>query len=259
MRPGYYEVAPASALTSVLEVAADRIAHPLAGVDEADFERERAIVENELNQRNEMGVYGRVVAWMQAAMFPPGIRTRGRSAAARASLRRLTLADARSFVAETLPSVERRSLLVTGESAVTAGAGERGVAPARGGHLPGGDRVARPRSRACRRPRRPALPLRRARLGRLQARPDVLKAAVALPEIWLAYDLGGGGYDSAIAKILTSRAAETIVRERLMPEREVLDVDFFAVGLPGKTVLACQIVLEDDRRRAYDRRQGAGI
>ena len=36
-----------------------------------------------------------------------------------------------------------------------------------------------------------------------------------------------------------------------MPEREVLDVDFFAVGLPGKTVLACQIVLEDDRRRAY--------
>ena len=36
-----------------------------------------------------------------------------------------------------------------------------------------------------------------------------------------------------------------------MPEREVLDVDFFAIGPPGKTVLACQIVLEDDRRRRH--------
>jgi zinc protease len=68
----YYEVAPASALTSVLQISAERIAHRWPASDEADFERERAIVENELNQRNEIGVYGRVVARMQAAMFPPG-------------------------------------------------------------------------------------------------------------------------------------------------------------------------------------------
>jgi zinc protease len=246
----YYEVAPASALTSVLQVAAERIVHPLAGVDEADFERERAIVENELNQRNEMGVYGRVVAWMQAAMFPPGhpyARPIGGNAA---SLRRLTLADARTFVAEHYrPS--NVSLLVTGESAVTSAVAS--VAS----RLP-----AAVTSREATASRPPIKSLQAAAStggaapasppgGRLQSRPDVLEAAVALPEIWLAYDLGGGGYDSAIAKILTSRAAETIVRERLMPEREVLGVDFFAVGLPGKTVLACQVVLEDDRRRGY--------
>ena len=93
--------------------------HPLAGVDEADFERERAIVENELNQRNEMGVYGRVVAWMQAAMFPPGHPYARPIGGSTASLRRLTLADARSFVAEHYrPS--NVALLVTGESAVTS-------------------------------------------------------------------------------------------------------------------------------------------
>jgi zinc protease len=244
----YYEVAPVSALTSVLQISAERILHPLAGVDEADFERERAIVENELNQRNEMGVYGRVVAWMQSAMFPPGhpyARPIGGSAA---SLRRLTLADARSFAAEHYrPS--NVALLVTGESVVTSAVAS--VAS----RLP-----AAITSRETTASRPPIKRLQTAAStrgaaaggppGRPQARPDVLEAAVALPEIWLAYDLGGGGYDSAIAKILTSRAAETIVRERLMPEREVLDVDFFAVGLPGKTVLACQIVLEDDRRRA---------
>ena len=207
----YYEVAPASALTSVLQIAAERIAHPLAGVDEADFERERAIVENELNQRNEMGVYGRVVAWMQAAMFPPGhpyARPIGGSAA---SLRRLTLADARSFVAEHYRA-SNVSLLVTGEPAVTSAVAN--VAS----RLP-----AAVTSREATASRAPIKSLQAAAStgaavaasppGRLQARPDVLEAAVALPEIWLAYDLGGGGYDSAIAKILTSRAAETIVRE----------------------------------------------
>ena len=46
------------------------------------------------------------------------------------------------------------------------------------------------------------------------ARADTLKAAVALPEIWIAYDLGGGGYETAIAKILTAHAAEAVAGDR---------------------------------------------
>jgi len=241
----YYEVAPASALAGVLEVAAERIAHPLAGVDEQDLERERAIVENELNQRNEIGVYGRVVAWVQSAMFPLGHPFARPIGGTPATLRKLTLADARSFVAEHYRA-SNVSLLVTGEANVTAAEG------AVAGRLPASLKTrdtaaAAPPSKDL----QPAASTISAAASppRFETRRGTLKAAVAFPEIWLAYDLGGGGYDAAIAKILTSRAAETAIRERLLPEREVLDVDFFPLGLPGKTVLACQIVLEDDSRR----------
>ncbi|HMF45007.1 MAG TPA: insulinase family protein, partial [Polyangia bacterium] len=162
----------------------------------------------------------------------------------RASLHRLTLADARAFVAEHYrPS--NVALLVTGESAVTLArvasrlpdavtARDAGAPRSAGGNIQAAASAA-PGPAAAVRP---------------QTRPDRLNAAVALPEIWLAYDLGGGGYDSAIAKILTSRPAESAVRARLMPEKEVLDVGFHAIALPGRTILACQIQLENDRRNA---------
>jgi len=241
----YYEIAPAGALGSVLEVAAERIAHPLAGVDDQDFERERAIVENELNQRNETGVYGQVVAWVQSAMFPIGHPFTRPIGGTPATLRKLTLADARGFVAEHYrPS--NVSLVVTGEANLTAADGA--VASRLPASLKARDTAAAPLPNKSLQAAGSTVAAA-ASPPRYDTRRGTLKAAVAFPEIWLAYDLGGGGYDTAIAKILTSRAAETAIRERLLPEREVLDVDFFALGLPGKTVLACQIVLEDDARR----------
>jgi zinc protease len=243
----FFEVAPASSLTSMLDLAAERIVHPLAGVDEADFERERAIVENEINQRNETGVYGRVVAWMQTALFPPGHPYARPIGGSRASLRRLTLAEARNFAAEHYrPS--NVALLVTGETAVT------GVVTQVASRLP--ESIT---ARTAMSAPPPAKIVQAAATtvdgGRAtppagpQPRPDTLKAAVALPEIWLAYDLGGGGYESAVAKILAGPAAETAIRERLMPDPDVLAVDFHALELPGRTVLACQILVENDRRR----------
>ncbi len=241
----FYEVAPAAALPALLELVGERIQRPLAGVDEADFERERAIVENELAQRTETGVYGQVITWMQAAFFPPGHPFARPIGGNRATLHRLTLADARAFVAEHYrPS--NVALLVTGAPTLT---------PARvAARLP--DAVTVPGGAAPRPAGGTVQPAASTAAvdsptGRppVQARPDTLTGAVALPEIWLAYDLGGGGYDTAVAKILVSRAAETAVRDRLMPEREVLDVDFHAVRLAGRTVLACQIQLENDRRR----------
>src|SRR5262249_21561756 len=95
-----------------------RIQQPLAGVDEHDFERERAIVENELNQRTEMGVYGRVIAWMQTAFFPPGHPFARPIGGNGATLHRLTLADARRLRAgHYRPS--HVALLVTGAPART--------------------------------------------------------------------------------------------------------------------------------------------
>src|SRR5262245_8224706 len=232
----FYEVAPAASLPGLLDVVAERIQRPLAGVDDADFERERAIVENELNQRTETGVYGRVIAWMQTAFFPRGHPFARPIGGTRASLHRLTLADARAFVAEHYrPS--NAALLVTGESTVTV-ASVASRLPASvtardaGAPRPPGATVPAAASTTGGAPAPPSQP---------QARPDGLVAAITLPEIWLAYDLGGGGYESAVAKILASHAAETAVRDQLMPEPEVLSVDFHAITLPGRTVLACQI------------------
>src|SRR5262249_37913796 len=115
----FYEVAPAGSLPGLLDLVAERIERPLAGGDAAHFQRERAILQNHLNQRAEMGVYGRVIAWMQTAFFPVGHPFARPIGGSRASLHRLTLADARAFVAEHYrPS--NVALLVTGESALTA-------------------------------------------------------------------------------------------------------------------------------------------
>ena len=110
----YYEVLPASALPALLALTGDRLSRPLAGVDDADVERERAIVENELNQRNELGVVGLVVGWMQQALYPPGHPYSRPIGGTVASLRRLTLADARRFVA-THYRTDNATLLVTGD------------------------------------------------------------------------------------------------------------------------------------------------
>ena len=160
-------------------------------------------------------------SWMQTALFPAGTSLRpanrgqpGQSPAADAGRRAQLRADA-------LPTVQRR---VAGDRGASGdgGDGTRGVPPARVGHRARRRRVAA----ANQEPAGAAATVDTGRAappaGRLQARPDVLKAAVALPEILIAYDLGGGGYDTAIAKILTAHAAETALRERLMPDPDVL-------------------------------------
>jgi zinc protease len=239
----FYEIAPAGAQAALLDLAGERLQRPLAGVDEADLERERAIVENELNQRNEIGVYGSVMSWMQRALFPPGHAYARPVGGSVASVRRLTLADARSFAA-THYRPENATLLVTGET------GGRSLLATVAAGLP---EALRARTGAA--PRRaPALAAgaggRPAPTDAAETPPDTMQAAVALPEIWLAYDLGGGGgSEAAVSRILTARAAQAMVRERLLPEPEVLAVEFHVIELQQSTLLACQIVLEHVRRR----------
>jgi zinc protease len=269
----FHEVAPAAALPALLALADERLTRPLAGVDEADFDRERSIVENELNQRNELGVYGQVVAWMQRALFPPGhpyARPIGGSAA---SLRRLTLADARRFAA-THYRADNATLLVAGEiggrsplatvaARLPAGLKARDAAAPAGGAtaVAAADRAPRPTDGT---PPAPAT-ARPHRDGDEEAH-DTLRAAVATPEIWLAYDLGAGGAEAgaggaepAVRKILTANAAEAIVRQRLAREPDVLGVSFLPIDIKATTMLACQIVLERGRRRAAIAREARNL
>ncbi len=240
----FYEAAPADALPALLDITAERLSRPLVGVDDQDLARERAIVENELNQRNETGVYGSVIAWMQHALFPPGhpyARPIGGSAA---TLRTLTLADARAFAAAHYRP-DNTTLLVSGE--IGAGGALAGVVA----RLP--DAIKKGAARNASAPVVAATnvaPAPSPVAGGPPPAPETLHAAVATPEIWLAYDLGpSSAQPGAVGKILTTSAAEAAVRAHLIAEPEVLAVDFHAIELRDRMLLACQIMLEHGRRR----------
>src|SRR5436305_354067 len=186
----FYEAAPAAALPALLEITAERLSRPLAGVDEADLERERAIVENELNQRNETGVYGRVIAWMQHALFPPGHPYARPIGGSPTTLRTLTLTDARTSAAAHYRP-ENATLLISGE--IGAGGALASVVA----RLP--DTIKRGAAGgAARNASAPAVvgaaasdvvPSAGPMAATVRAEPETLRAAVATPEIWLAYDL----------------------------------------------------------------------
>lgn len=235
----FYEVGPASALPALLELASERLLHTLANVDERDFARERAIVENELDQRNEIGVYGNVMAWMQRALFPAGHPYARPVGGSTATVRGLTLADARAFAAAHYRP-DNASLLVMGDT------GARPLATVSAA-LGDAARIRTAGAGSGTLHRASAFPERSDR--ETAAPPADLRAGVALPEIWIAYDLGGGAEAAGIAKVLTARAGEAMVRQRLMPEREVLAVDFHVIEQVHSTILACQIVLEHAHRR----------
>jgi zinc protease len=255
----FHEVGPAGALAGLLDIASDRIMHPLAGVDDADFERERAIVENELNQRNETGVYGQVISWVQRALFPAGHPYARPIGGSRTTLRRLTLADARAFAAANYHPANATILV--------AGDGRTAALTAVAARLPDSVKTraataARPAPRSLQEAAAigpAAAPGKAPGPNDRAPAPEVLKAAVAMPEIWIAYDLGPGGSDSAVARILGARAAETAVRVRLMPEPEVLAVDFHEIEFEHRSLLACQIVLEHGRRRAELAEKAQGL
>ena len=93
----YHARVPPGALPRALWLEADRMAYPLAALDEAAFTQERSVVENELRQHYDDVPLGNVEAIAREAVFgaahPYGSATIGRIA----DLDRVTLAQARTF------------------------------------------------------------------------------------------------------------------------------------------------------------------
>ena len=93
----YHARVPPSALPRAIWLEADRMAYPLAALDEPAFARERSVVENELRQHYDDVPLGNLDAIAREAVFgaahPYGSTTIGRIA----DLDRVTLAQARTF------------------------------------------------------------------------------------------------------------------------------------------------------------------
>jgi zinc protease len=233
----FYEIAARDKLTALIELTLDRMQNPLLGVTEADFQRERDVVENELHERNELGVGGQVMGWMQASLFPAGHPWTRPIGGSQASLARLTLADARAFAA-THYRPDNAHLLLAGELPQDAAAQLK--------LLPEFVR----RKVTAKRPDPPApwgMPAPALDDGE---RFDRLTASVSHPELWVAYNLGGGeGRAAALRKVLTTASVGRFVEDQLGAEDGVLGVEFVPLDLSRTTLLACRIVVDQEGRR----------
>ena len=241
-RTEYHMFAPAQALPALLRIMAQRLERPLEGVDRRAFAVERAIVENEWHQRTETAVYGQVAAWIDSAMFPPDHPYARSVGGTLASLRALSLDDARAFVRQPGYGPHNATLLVMGEfdPAAAAAAVERELPPALVGDRqhPVAPVLTPPQPPPSYLPPPPAAGF------------ATMAAPVAWPEIWITYFLADlyGPY-APIMKVLTTAVVERTLRERLIDDPDVGDVDLQALSYRQATVLACRITLISPGRR----------
>ncbi len=98
-RTTFYGFGPNQSLPVLVSLFADVLDDPLASIDETDFEHERQIVRNELRLRTENGTPGQAVGFLATAVFPHDHPYAHPVGGTEESLDRLTLADARAFVA----------------------------------------------------------------------------------------------------------------------------------------------------------------
>jgi zinc protease len=109
----YHAYVPPSALPRAIWLEADRMAYPLAPLDETGFANERNVVKNEWRQHYEDVPLGNLDAFAREAVYgaahPYGVSTIGRAG----ELDRATLAEARTF-ASTYYRPNNATLIVAG-------------------------------------------------------------------------------------------------------------------------------------------------
>lgn len=213
----YYAEVPPSALPRAIWLEADRMAYPLAPLDEAGFAHERDVVKNELREHYENEPLGNLAAIAYEAVFganhPYGTTPIGRAD----ELDKTTLAEARAF-ARSYYRPNNATLVVCGLFDLTA---TRELVTRYFGTIPPGPRLT---SRVMR-------PVRLAREQRIEVQADVGGPAVAIA--WPAPALHEDGSDE-LAYGLRFFAAR--VERRLVTEKKIanaVDIGYSRARLGG--------------------------
>lgn len=110
----YFTGAAAPSVAEILRAETARLLDPLKGVDAQTFDVEREVVRNELRQRNESGEVTAVDVALAAARYPTGHPYSRPIIGTDASLRALTLDQARAFATKYYRP-ERMTLVVAGD------------------------------------------------------------------------------------------------------------------------------------------------
>ncbi|MGO9831599.1 MAG: M16 family metallopeptidase [Myxococcaceae bacterium] len=96
----YETIGPREALAQLLALEGKRLLSPLQGLDARAFEVERAVVKNEITQRDEAGEVSAIQAQLYGTLYPKGHPYHRPVGGTEASISSLSLADAESFVRE---------------------------------------------------------------------------------------------------------------------------------------------------------------
>jgi len=236
----YYEFAPEAALPDLLQLAAQRLAAPMEGVEESPAAVELAIVRNELRQRNETGVYGQVAGWLNAALFPPDHAYARAVAGSHESLDRLTLADARAFVQQHYKAANITMLVIGDFNDAKVNALMAALPPALFG-----DRAKPIDPTPSPILKMPAMPPA-APAGGVHRH----ETSVSHPEIWIGWTLPSAyGIAGPQVKLTTTSIVEETLKHALRKVDAVTSVSTLPFRSRFATVYACQIVLSDPALR----------
>jgi zinc protease len=237
----YYEFAPRAELGSLLQLAAHRLRAPLEKIAPADVDVERAVVMNELRQRNETGVHGQVLTALQQALFPPEHPYARPVGGTLDSVARLTLQDARAFVAQHYrPS--NATLVVVGD--FEGEDVQRFVLEALPPALKGD-------------PAKPVMPEKIVFKPTSGVAPSApaggafrQEASVPRPEMWIAWTLPSVyGPNAAAAKVITAPVVRSYLAAVLERDPDVAHVE--TIGIPARqsTIFAVALTLRDVKHR----------
>jgi len=227
----YHAFAPKRAFTGLLQLFAEIAKDPLANVDSAAFEHERQVVEAERGLRTSH-VQGQVGALLYDAIFPPGHPYARPVGGSRESVAALDLAMARAFAAANYQPA-RMTLYVSAPKSldpftlVSAAFG-----PSAGGALVASPAVIRDQLS-------PGLALKAP--GTLATH----EAAVAAPELWLAWPLPAGTVDERARATSLSRLADALIAPSFTSHRAVAHASCELIDQVLSNVLGCQLVLND--------------
>ncbi|HVJ21388.1 MAG TPA: insulinase family protein, partial [Polyangiaceae bacterium] len=221
----YVATATKASASGLLAAFHDLLLAPLQGVDEATFQVERNVVENERRLRSENGYPSEVFAKLDRALYGDSFYGKPTGGTGR-SLETLTLEDARDF-ARTHYRPQSMTLLVAGTSAVTS----TELAASFGGVHPEGDHSALSKPQLP-----PALVSGPGPIERAQA-------LVGVPELWLAWRLPGAfGKERAALDVIEDLAASSLA-EVTTVRSDVAEVAAFLERGPNVSTLYCRAVL----------------
>jgi zinc protease len=241
----YYAFVPPQSLKDVLSLEGRLFANPLAGVDEATFAVERDIVRNELRQHHETETMSEGWNAARRAAFPADHPYSRPVIGTHESLSRLTLEDARRYVAKHYRP-EAMTMVVVGD--VDLAQSEAFVRAALPPELYGDPTHPRPHAPPRLTPEgppplTPPAPLRR------------IEAAVATPELWIAWPTQGGfGTDRYLAETWTW-LADTRLHRSLLNDRDIASVSCDADPDVLASMFACRIKLTEGKHPEESLRQ----
>jgi zinc protease len=233
----YWEVGPKEALPSLLLLEGVRLLAPVSNIAPEVADVEREMVRNELRQSNETGIFGSILSYAQAAVFPAGHPYARPVIGTHESLSAMTLDDAQRFVKEHYRPDDVTMVVVGDVDMATVSRVVERSLPAgllAGSQIPG--RVVSPRMAP--EPTEPPPPPPAGPMARYEA-------ALPTPELWIGWSLprsiDAEGYLDRFAVLAASQE---------LPRAFSHDQDIAGVGLmlvPGKqaAMLLCRVLLSE--------------